>query len=168
MVRGEAVPVRLADGKYIFVVRKWQKGQDETLAMLQSSFADSLTPIPPQSNGDKYEDAVTRQIKELARIRGQRAIPPDVYPIVAYFPDITNPESIMSADAGRVDKIIPGTRLVSMSVEITNDAVTRKIKKILPWFDTYKRGYFDPYARRNAGEELPSERRLGKSHFYTS
>ncbi|MBJ7438643.1 MAG: hypothetical protein JHD35_06430 [Sphingopyxis sp.] len=166
-IHGEAVPVRLADGNYIFVVRKWQRGQEETLRMLRSSFAQSLTPISISANDDRYDSVVKDQFEELSRIRGSRPVSPEYYPIVAHFTDINDPNSIVAADAGRVDQIVKGAKLVSMTIEITDDPVTRRINAILPWFEKYRNDYFDPYARANPAKELPSEKRIEKSHFYS-
>jgi hypothetical protein len=166
MVNGEAVPVLLANGNYVFVVQKWRDHND-ALAMLRASFSDILPPVHQNSYGDERIDAIKRQMREFAGIRGSRPVPSEYYPIVAFFPDISNPETIVAADAGRVEELIADSRLVSMSVEVTQDPVTRKIKRILPWLESYQKGYFDPIGRRDAGITLPTERRLSNADFYT-
>lgn len=167
MAHGEAVPVQLGNGNYVFVVQKWRDDQNDALAMLRASFADSLTPVSQNSYGDERLGAMKRQIRELASTRGSRPIPYEYYPIIAFFHDISNPETIVAADGGRVEEIIPDSRLVSMSVEVTQDSVTRRIKDILPWLESYKKGYFDPIGRLDAGRTLPAERRLSNDHFST-
>lgn len=95
LVRGEATPVKLADGRYIFAVLRWDQF-DGTLPMLVESFADLVPPRSPTPDGDEINRQIMAQIRELAKIRAMRPVHPQHYPALAYFDDLSKPETIHS------------------------------------------------------------------------
>lgn len=159
-VSGEAAPVRLADGRYIFAVLRWDQ-IDGALPMLVASFADLVPPRSPTSDGDEINRQIMEQIRGLAKLRATRPVHPQHYPALAYFDDLSKPETIhtMSARPGGV--IAPGVRLVNMTLEITDGPTTHQVRSILPWVGRRDLGYLDPEVRMNSTTQFPMYRRIG-------
>lgn len=165
-VRGEATPVKLVDGRYIFAVLRW--GQvDGTLPMLVESFADLVPPRSPTSDGDEINRQIMEQIRGLAKLRATRPVNPKHYPALAYFDDLSKPETIHAISAQPGDVIAPGVRLVKMTLEITDGPATQQIRSILPWVDRLDLGYLDPEVRFNSDKQFPTYRYIGVDQFAT-
>src|SRR5262249_13499521 len=69
-----------------------------------------------------------------ARGRGPITLTYKLYPRLLRFRDIKDPATAELVDPDYLAKSFgPGFRLVRVTIEITNEPVTRGIRKILPW-----------------------------------
>lgn len=142
-LQGEATPVKLPDGRYIFAVLKWNRA-DAAKPMLLESFADLLPPQVSTSDGDKFDRRLMDQISALSKLRATRPVEPEYYPVLAWFDDPTRPSTIHAKPASAGTTIVTGVILRSMTLEITNAPVTWQIRSILPWLHRDELGYLDP------------------------
>lgn len=144
-VRGEATPVRLPNGKYIFALLKWDDSDDTAALddMLTASFA-GLLPAVTGPDGEELRRQKIAQIGALAKLRTSRPIAPGHYPALAYFDDPLKPSTIHAVLVRPGETIAPQIRLVGMTLEITDAPVTHQILSILPWMLCRKSGYLDP------------------------
>lgn len=92
-VHGEAVPVELPGGRYIFAVMKWGHA-DDSMPMLIETFADLLPSRTPAVDTDEVNRQRMDQVRALAKIRARRPIKPEFYPVLVYFDDLARPETI--------------------------------------------------------------------------
>jgi hypothetical protein len=162
-VRGEAVPIRLGDGQYVFAVIDDQSPSRSPFRLLQASYADDLTD---RAKSNQQRETEILNIKQLAKLHGERPVPSDQYPIIAAFDDLRNPNSIRAASAENVSIVLPGSRVASVSVRLTQDEVTWGISAILPWVGNYSGRFLDPSIMGSPlGIQFPPERLLTQDNF---
>ncbi|WFU04651.1 hypothetical protein QA648_28190 (plasmid) [Rhizobium sp. CB3171] len=116
-VRGQATPVKFSNGKYVFVL----------LGTADHSFRagnmpyQALRPLPPN-----------RKISELPHHPVN--VPPEYVPTIIYLTDMADPESAVIADRDNLQTLIgANVRLVNVSVQLTDEAVSTGIDQLLPW-----------------------------------
>lgn len=164
-VKGEATPVKLSEGRYLFAVLKWETSVDAYLPMLQASYADVMPSGEPNFRSGNANQGKVDRISALAKAKGVRAVPEAHYPLLAYFEDLSDPRTIEPLKPDRLGQVVPGAKLVGMTVEITRAPVTRQIREILPWLEQNRSGYFDPDVAGHLADGLPPGRLLSYSHF---
>ncbi|NYT40702.1 hypothetical protein HZY97_08035 [Sphingomonas sp. R-74633] len=163
-LEGEAVPVALPGGKRLFAVLQWDQS-DGALPMLLASYDDLLSHPDPALIGDAWHPQRMAEVRELAGLRGARRVAPGHYPAFAWFDDIANPRTLHSALVGPGEAILPGIRLLGMTVEITNAPVTRQVKPLLPWLGKWDLGYFDAEVDQAILEHFPEYRHITQNAF---
>jgi hypothetical protein len=78
--------------------------------------------------------APVKDVNELLGLREQREIPPSEYPLLLTFRKMGDPKSAERVDPNDLAASFgPGVRLKSMTIEVTDEPVTRgKIERVLP------------------------------------
>lgn len=118
-LKGEAVVVEVAPGKYLFALLK-----EASLAW------DVFLPVntPMEQAGAKLE--VLRETRELTQ---------DQYPVLATFGDINDPTSVKQVNAADLKATFgPGYSLKSITMTITDEQVTEgAVERLLHWLGKY-------------------------------
>jgi hypothetical protein len=125
-LRGDATAVDLGGGQFLFAL----------LAYGHSQEPHSTGMIPLKLLGDEklYWSSDSFKKVQAARGRGPITLPHKLYPRFLRFRDIKDPTTAELVDPDNLAKSFgPGFRLVRVTIEITDEAVTRGIRKILPW-----------------------------------
>jgi hypothetical protein len=121
-LRGEAVVLQVATGKYLFALLKGVP-----------SLAEQIYP--------KTDAAESGKLLESGNDAGAGAFPldPKHYPLLVTFDDINNPASVKRVDPGNLEAIFgPGYRLEMITLTLTNEPVTKgQVEKILGWLRGY-------------------------------
>jgi hypothetical protein len=103
------------------------------------------------ASGDFMDD-----IARIAQMRGARAITPADLPDLVTFADINDPKSVIEVDPNDLQATLgPGVTWNEITLEITNEPVTRGIRTKLPWLSTHIAGKL-----RLDGSMLGSKREL--------
>lgn len=120
-VKGEAVVVEVARGKYLFALLNGETHNGLPDQIAWQTFADGE---PPQ--------LVSRR---LARIREQRDVAPRNYPLLVTFDDVDDPKSVRKVDPADLAAAFGrGVRLKRITIAITDEPVTKgKVEKVLGW-----------------------------------
>lgn len=161
--RGEATPVKLTDGRYVFVVFASGASTRRTFTMLTAPFADQLPP--KSSDRSANGKSMMEQFRALAEAKGVRQVNPQDYPVIATFTDLTNPYSIRIAPASEISTILPGHRVLRMTVEITDDPVSNSIRQILPWILCKDIGFLNKDVNRYWPRPFPEFQKIGIGAF---
>lgn len=137
--KGEAVVVDMLEGNILVALLSSTDNVD-----LANYLA--FAPVPPglPTAGDpSRQDMWNRQKAYLAQPREIPSSAParpekmsDGYPTLVTFTDPANPRTALVLDPEALDKEFGnGTRLKRITVQITNDPVTRSIRNRLPWLN---------------------------------
>lgn len=143
--KGEAVAVDLPGGRTLFALLKMEAGGDNVDEIPWHVFADRIAdtrdPLEQmriiRALQDKVEGKVilppTRQ--EYYYDKGKRidhAV--SNYPMLVTFTDIADPKSVARVDPDNLTAAFgPGVRLKRITVQVTDDKVTKGIEKRLGW-----------------------------------
>ena len=113
-VRGEAVVVEVAPGRYLF-------------ALLHGM----PTAFPVFFPGK----APVKMASRLDGLREIREVPPELYPLMVTFDDMADPKSVRRVDpANLAASFGPGVALTSMTMGITDEDVTEgRVEAVLGW-----------------------------------
>jgi hypothetical protein len=125
-MRGDATAVDLGGGQFLFALLAYEDSQEP----------HSTGVIPLKLLGDEELYWSTDSFKKVqaARGRGPIVLPQKLYPRFLRFRDIKDSTTAELVDPNDLAKSFgPGVRLVRVTIEITDEAVTRGIRKILPW-----------------------------------
>lgn len=127
-LEGEGVLIEFGGGRALISLIGWYSWNGSTTGALLKIFG-----IAPTGGGDGT-DVVT-----LAGLRQTRALKADQLPLMIGFSDVTNPASYelvkVTNEAGWV---APGVRLVSATIEITDERPTFTLEKKIPWLEAFK------------------------------
>lgn len=141
-LRGEAVVVDLGGGRYVFMLVSGA-------SLITQRVLEWSRPWFP--NG----------ARTVARFDGVAEVPPDAYPRLVTFTDIDDPASVQLVDPDDLAATFgPGTRLQSITLEITDEPVTQgRVEEVLG----------DDFFKRRAGirEQARQESGLDHSYFQT-
>lgn len=154
-VRGDGVVVALPNGAYLFVLLK---GQDD---LAYYTFQDVI----PYESGGGYD----RWVRQIARHREPGIVPPDHYPMMVTFDDISDPKTVREVDPKALSATFgEGYAIVEMQLEITEEAPEYgEVDRVLPWLEELGTSYLNG---RNIGifdPENPLLGQLGASSFRT-
>jgi hypothetical protein len=125
-MQGDATTVDLGGGQFLFALLAYEDSQEP----------HSTGVIPLKLLGDEELYWSTDSFKKVqaARGRGPIVLPQKLYPRFLRFRDIKDSTTAELVDPNDLAKSFgPGVRLVRVTIEITDEAVTRGIRKILPW-----------------------------------
>jgi len=144
-MRGEAVVVEVARGRYLFALIQDNRPQAELM------FFPGEPPV----------DAAPK----LRRVKGQaRAVPRSMYPLLVTFDDLKVPASVKQVDPDNLAAAFgEGYALKSITLEITDAPVTQgRVEAVLPWIVTHKGRLKPPSLRlgpglHNQADVLPIE-----------
>jgi hypothetical protein len=131
-MRGDATAVDLGGGQFLFALLAYEDSQEpQSTGMIPLKL---LRQKPPLQSDDDYTDPDTFNRVQAARGRGPITLPQKLYPRFLRFRDIKDPTTAELVDPDNLAKSFgPGVRLVRVTIEITDEAVTRGIRKVLPW-----------------------------------
>jgi len=126
-VKGEAVVVDLGKRGVLFALLSKENDNDYGDRIAFQEF--------PQLGGMKPE-----AIKNYPNIKAKNNLSFDKLPMLIRFRDINDPKTVEKVDPDNLKKSFgKGVKLVSATIEITDDEVTTgKIKDLLPWFSGWK------------------------------
>jgi hypothetical protein len=109
-VRGEAVVVEVAPGKYLFVLL------DGMGDLARVSFTEQF-PSPRSGEFDRWARSIERH-------RGSAEVPKDAYPMMVTFTDIADPTSVILVDPNNLIATYgEGFSLTGIALEIMDEAV---------------------------------------------
>jgi hypothetical protein len=147
--RGEAVAVDLGERGVLFALLRSEQNE-EWAARALLSVVPQLTRQELAALRDDQSDIEPR-IKSLLKLPLDEKIPlpryvqwgvadaptsgpPNGYPMLVRFGDLTKPETVKHVDPDKLSKTFGSdVRLASVTVALTNDPVTVGIQKQLPW-----------------------------------
>ncbi len=149
--RGEAVAVDLPNGATLFTLLKTGANQGDMASL-------SMAAFDPLFNND-----IVESVERISKRRGVD-IPATVkrsnYPMLVRFRDIKNPASVEAVDPDNLATSFgPGYRLKSLTVQVTDEAVTVGIEKRLEWLKGH-RGALKPNPPRYLDDPTDPELRL--------
>lgn len=145
---GEAIAIDMGDGRWIFGLLHTVTGigGDHRFSPLEERLLTQLLSDPSPSveaftSGGLYEEA--------RALRGELDLPERSWPIMVSFEDLADSSSIRFMPiATRNYRTLPGTptqsfasllgggaRIERITVEMTEQRVSRRLNKILPWLD---------------------------------
>ena len=131
-LRGDATAVDLGGGQFLFALLAYEHSQEpHSTGMIPLKLLRQK--LPGQSDDDYWAPDTFNRV-QAARGRGPIVLPQKLYPRFLRFRDIKDPATAELVDPDNLAKSFGrGLRLVRVTIEITDEAVTRGIRKILPW-----------------------------------
>lgn len=125
---GEGVFIDFGFGRAIVSLIGWYAWNRGTTGFLMELFEMPLAEGVNKTN-----------VSRFAALRETRALKADQMPLMIAFSDVTNPASYelvkVTNEAGWV---APGVRLVSATIEITDERPTFTLEKKIPWLKAFK------------------------------
>jgi hypothetical protein len=123
-LQGDATAVDLGGGQFLFALLAYEHSEEP--------HSTGMIPLKLLS-GDAYVPDAFKRV-QAARGRGPITLPQKLYPRFLRFSDIMDPKTAELVDPDNLAKSFgPGVRLVRVTIEITDEAVTRGVRKVLPW-----------------------------------
>jgi hypothetical protein len=157
-VTGEALVVEVAPGRYLFALLSGS-GEEKRDA--------SHWVYPAFDLSAAGSDGAAMTKVQAQRFDMPVPLPPEGWPMLVTFDDITKPETVREVDPEDLAAVFgEGVRLKAVTLEITQEAVTEgRVEGVLGWLCSYK----DPY-RRLSGEsgsigDNRLSNRLGPGNF---
>jgi hypothetical protein len=131
-LRGDATAVDLGGGQFLFALLAYEHSQEpHSTGMIPLKLLRQK--LPGQSDDDYWAPDTFNRV-QAARGRGPIVLPQKLYPRFLRFRDIKDPTTAELVDPDNLAKSFgPGFQLVRVTIEITDEAVTRGIRKVLPW-----------------------------------
>ncbi|WP_374251566.1 hypothetical protein [Xanthobacter sp.] len=131
-LQGEATAIDLGGGQFLFAILGYQRSEEPNdtgiipLKLLRQR-------LPGESVDDYWSPDSFKRVL-AARGRDPTVLPQKLYPRFLRFRDINDPTTAELVDPADLAKSFgPGVGLARVTIEITDDAVTWGIRKILPW-----------------------------------
>lgn len=158
-VKGEAVMVDLGDRGVLFALLKEGSGYHsapEYIALKAFGIIGGEASYP-------LDERMAR-IRSLSSRSGERVnLASDNLPMLVRFRDLNDPKTVEQVDPNNLAASFgEGVKLVGVSIEITDDSVTRGIEKVLPWLPGRK----DVIGYLGGWPDDPSKLYLNGSEFY--
>jgi hypothetical protein len=135
-LRGDATAVDLGGGQFLFALLAYEESEEpHSTGMIPLKLLRQK--LPNQSDDDYWPPDAFKRV-QAARGRGPITLPQKLYPRFLRFRDIKDPATAELVDPDNLAKSFgPGVRLVRVTIEITHEAVTRGIRKVLPWLSPH-------------------------------
>lgn len=127
-LRGEAVTMEIAPGRYLFV-------------LLEESFSELYYRSSPESFSNPKNRG--KWLAEMPSMREVVNVPWDRFPMLVTFDDIKNPASVKRVNPSKLAASFgQGYRFKSITLEITDEPVTEgRIGGVLGWLEQLEGGY---------------------------
>ncbi len=181
--KGEAVVVDLGErGKFFAIMSNARSGPDYNYAIFFKSF-----PLPGLPKGAGAQ--TTKGIHYYQTLKsGSKILEPEDYPDMVMFRDINDPKTVEPVWMGelyqqpvgqgsktmfrvRTDdfekRFGTGVKLKNVTIEITQEAVTKGIEKDLPWLPEYYNKMLDGKRYNTIYSKLPLANSLASGDFST-
>ncbi|MGO9686473.1 MAG: hypothetical protein ACLPTZ_28510 [Beijerinckiaceae bacterium] len=138
-LEGEALYLDLSSGKRPLVAlltnqlhhKHWDKEHWSRDGGPVTGFLFSLYNEKPPIGG------LVDEVSRLARLRGPRAMTPTDLPDLVTFADVDNPKSVIEVDPNDLQATLgPGIKWHEITLESTDEPVTKGIEMKLPWLRT--------------------------------
>jgi hypothetical protein len=133
-LRGDATAVDLGGGQFLFALLAYEHSQEpHSTGMIPLK----LLRLPNESDDGYW---ATDRFKRVQAASGRSPItlPQRLYPRFLRFRDIKDPATAELVDPDNLAKSFgPGVRLIRVTIEITDEPVTRGIRKVLPWLSPH-------------------------------
>lgn len=149
-VTGEAIRVAMPGGKMLFALMVSDRDADYmasaalTAAATESWYRQKLSRQERQYRLDRFL-SVPRAIPRIYRRTPSKIGIFDNYPIFVTFGDRGDPQSLKRVDPDNLSATFGnGVRLKRITVQLTDDPVTRQIRRYLPWIDRAEKFNFPP------------------------
>lgn len=143
-IRGDATTVDLGGGDFLFAMLGYQHSQEKQCTGL-------IVPKLLGQSDNYFWGRDSFKHAQAARGRGPITLPQQLYPHFLRFRDIKDSATAELVDPDNLAKSFgPGVRIVRVTIEITDEAVTRGIRNVLPWLSRNV-GWFP----MNKGPNLP-------------
>lgn len=134
-IRGEAVAVDLGPRGVLFALLNSPDRQTGA-----GGYAWALLPNRPTSGRDA--DERRENYRALRAVRGRVELPPDRYPMLVRFRDISDPATVEEIEPGVLSRAFgDGVRIRQITVEMTDEDVTSGIESRLAWLPELNGGY---------------------------
>ncbi len=132
-VKGEGVVAGLGGGRYLFALLPGQK------SLAQQIFRDEVGLNLPPRERTRWPEWAERMV----HLRGGKTVPREIYPRLVTFGNLNSPLSVREVDPDDLAPAFgPGYRLRSMTLEITDEPLTRgPMEASLPWLKALNGGY---------------------------
>jgi hypothetical protein len=131
-MRGDATTVDLGGGQFLFAVLGYHGSKQCT----------GLIALKLLGDEKLYWSTDSFKRAQAARGRGPITLPQQLYPVFLRFRDIKDWATVERVDPDDLAKSFgSGVRLVRVTIEITDDPVTRGIRNVLPWLSGKRVGY---------------------------
>ena len=129
---GEAVVVEVTPGHYLFALLKGAGTTEYMGSVAAASIAGRKGRV---INGALFDEVRDKR----DRAAGVITVPQYQYPLLVTFGDITNPASVTLVDpADLAASFGPGVRLKSVTLEVTDEAVTEGMVEAFPFWPALK------------------------------
>lgn len=166
-VRGEAVAVDLPDGQTLYALLRSENNVDWASSIVQA--------LSPSVEGESFEERFDNVLLLEAPVEVPRVWTEDglmkgksAYPMLVTFGDEADPTSVERVDPDDLAASFgAGVRLKRITVELTDDPVTRGIEERLAWLKN-TRGTLLYQPRDTPIGDLPIEYQVGKISFVRS
>lgn len=147
-IRGEAIYLDLGSGRRPLIVLLTAKNANGGKDVRQITWSDDAGPMTdfvlrlygdPGSSASKSRDKFIEDRQRRARYRGPRSIAPKDLPDLVTFADINDPKSVMLVDPNYLEGALgAGVKWKTITLEVTDEAVTTGVATKLPWLDSYR------------------------------
>lgn len=129
---GEAVVVEVAPGHYLFTLLKGEGTKEYMGSVAAASIAGRQGRVIDGELFDEIRD-------KRDRAAGVITVPKYQYPMLVTFADITDPTSVELVDpANLAASFGPGVRLKSVTLEVTDEPVTKPfLRELLRWLGPF-------------------------------
>ena len=147
-IKGEAVAVDLPGGQKLFVLLRSKADVDWAAYGLRGA-VENLKDV--RTGADRAVHAVPRSYK----LQGEDV---DNYPYFVRFRDLRDPKTVEQVDPGDLAKSFgPGVKLKALTVQVTDEPLTRGIETRLGWLASVgrQRATLIERPQRKPGEGLP-------------
>jgi hypothetical protein len=161
-IKGEAIAVDLASKGTFFVLLR-----NSTSVDYAAYFITDIFPPPiPEGKKARVGFMSPEGLEYYSHLQGKRDVPLDKLPMLVRFRDINDPMTVEKVDPADLEKTFgPGVKLISATIEMTDEPVTRGMEKRLPWISQYYSKLLDGqrYETINATNRLANS--LGSGDF---
>ena len=134
---GEAVVVEVTPGRFLFALLQGAGTTEYMGSVAAASIAGR--------EGRVIDGALFREVQgKRGRAAGVIPVPQVQYPMLVTFGDIADPASVKLVDpADLAASFGPGVKLKSVTLEVTDDAVTEGlVEGVLGWIDEYQENHW--------------------------
>lgn len=135
-IRGEAVALEVLPGRWLFALLS---GDDDGKGNAGQLVYHAVRLGETRNSSDRNYEAIMRDLR--AQLRDTPApIPPEAYPLLVTFDDITRPDTVREVDPSNLAATFgEGVSLRGMTLEVTADRVSKgAMESILPWICRYR------------------------------
>jgi hypothetical protein len=159
---GEAMVVEVTPGRYLFALLKGAGTTEYMGSVAAASIAGR--------EGRVIDGALFREVQGgRDRAAGVITVPEVQYPMLVTFADIADPASVKLVDpADLAASFGPGVRLKSVTLEVTDEAVTEgRVEEVLGWLSAIRPNQLDGQRYETLGARYPLANSLGVGWFST-